>query len=290
MRDRPGRGQEQGNLQGESDGSCSTRFQDSSLHDCEAGNDFSSISGDFIYRHHVEPRVKLYVPREESFPIPLKYIDVTRATNASLDVMLEKNIDYYWNVDGDRELSDMSTGFTIFTVLNEKQPDGYTWSMGGLTRKQTTSRPDNVWPDIWKHMSDGSICKEKQKWAIEKPKLEMGSSRHGSNRRRRTREGPEPVCASTLADRVAHAGGEGRINVLPWCRLVGVVSHLRKIGLPTRVSGTGMAVLTYPCPRKPCFGGSKGCARVTGKAGENGQNSGAGRQLTLDKTVGSWVW
>ena len=38
--------------------------------------------------------------------------------------------------------------------------------------------------------------------------------------------------------------------------------------------GTGTTVLTYPCPSQPCFGGSKGCARVTGKAGENGQHSG----------------
>ena len=38
--------------------------------------------------------------------------------------------------------------------------------------------------------------------------------------------------------------------------------------------GTGMTVLTYPCPSQPCFGGSEGCAQVTGKAGENGQNSG----------------
>ena len=36
-------------------------------------NDFWSMSGSFIYHHHVEPRVKLYSPREESFPIPLKY-------------------------------------------------------------------------------------------------------------------------------------------------------------------------------------------------------------------------
>ena len=36
---------------------------------------FPSITGDFIYRHHVEPRVKLYMPREELFPIPLKCID-----------------------------------------------------------------------------------------------------------------------------------------------------------------------------------------------------------------------
>ena len=37
----------------------------------EAINDFWSMSGNFKNRHHVEPRVKLYLPREESFPIPL---------------------------------------------------------------------------------------------------------------------------------------------------------------------------------------------------------------------------
>ena len=57
----------------------------------------------FIYRHHVEPRVALYSPREESFPIPLKYIDVTRTTHTNLDVKLEKRIDDYWNIDGSRD-------------------------------------------------------------------------------------------------------------------------------------------------------------------------------------------
>ena len=47
-------------------------------------NDFWSISGNFTYRHYVEPRVKLYRPREESFPVPRKYIDVTRATHTNL--------------------------------------------------------------------------------------------------------------------------------------------------------------------------------------------------------------
>ena len=60
------------------------------------------MSGNFIYRHHVEPRVKLYSPREESFPIPLKYIDVSRTTHANLDFKQEKRIDDYWNIDGDR--------------------------------------------------------------------------------------------------------------------------------------------------------------------------------------------
>ena len=44
--------------------------------------------------------------------------------------------------------------------------------LGRLTRKQTTSRPDNVWPDMWKRMSDAAKCKAKRKWAIEKPKLD----------------------------------------------------------------------------------------------------------------------
>ena len=93
IRDRPDRGGEQGNLPGESDGSSSTPQRDSSWYDGDARNDFWPISGNSNYRHHVEPRVKLYVPREESFPIPLKYIDVTRTTHTSLDVMMEKHIE-----------------------------------------------------------------------------------------------------------------------------------------------------------------------------------------------------
>ena len=85
-------------------------------------NDFWSMSGSFMYRHHVEPRVKLYSPREESFPIPLKYIDVTRTTHTNLDVKQEKRIDDYWNIDGSRDLFDPWTGFTQFTLLDEKAP------------------------------------------------------------------------------------------------------------------------------------------------------------------------
>ena len=94
----------------------------------EAMNDFWSMSGSLIYRHHVEPRVKLYSPREESSPIPLKYIDVTRTTHTNLDVKQEKRIDDYWNINGSRDLSDPWTGFTQFTLLDEKAPDGYMWS------------------------------------------------------------------------------------------------------------------------------------------------------------------
>ena len=138
----------------------------------EAINDFWSMSGSFIYRHHVEPRVKLYSSREESFPIPLKYTDVTRTIHKNLDVKQEKRIDDYWNIDVSRDLSDPWTGFTQFTLLDEKAPDGYTWSGWRLTRKQLTSRPDHLWPELWKSMGKNAKLKEKQKWSEEKIHLD----------------------------------------------------------------------------------------------------------------------
>ena len=130
------------------------------------------MSGNFIYRHHVEPRVKLYSPREESFPIPLKYIDVSRTTHTNLDVKQEKRINDYWNIDGSRDLSDPWTGFTQFTLLEEKPPEGYMWSGRRLTRKQQTSRPDHLWPELWRGMSKNTKLREKQKWSNEKLHLE----------------------------------------------------------------------------------------------------------------------
>ena len=94
--------------------------QDSLHSDGEARNYFWSISGNYIYRHHVESRVKLHVPTEESSLIPLKDIDVTRTTDTTSDVMSEKHIEDYWNVDGDRDLSDAWTGFTRFTIIGRK--------------------------------------------------------------------------------------------------------------------------------------------------------------------------
>ena len=51
--------------------------------------------------------------------------------------------------------------------------------VGILTRKQTTSRPDNVWQDMWKHMSDAPKNKVKQRWAIPKPKLDNARQLRG---------------------------------------------------------------------------------------------------------------
>ena len=118
--------------------------------------------------------------KEETFPLAMKYVDVTRTTDTSLDVLLEKNIEDYWNVDGEKELSGVhGSGFTRFVPLKERPPEGFSWSGERLTRNQKNSRPDDVWPDMWTHVSDAEEKKAKHRWAIEKPKLENARQLRG---------------------------------------------------------------------------------------------------------------
>ena len=179
VREHPIRGESKRDFLGESERSLPPPPQDSLPDAGEAINDFWSMSGNFIHRHHVEPRVKLYSPREESFPIPLKYIEVSKTTHTNLDVKKEKCIDDYWNIDGSRDLSDPWTGFTRFSLLEEKPPDGCVWPGERLTRKQLTSRPDHLCPEIWKTMGQNAKLKEKQKWSHEKPKLDNARKLRG---------------------------------------------------------------------------------------------------------------
>ena len=98
-------------LEGEPEGFQPTETKD----DAEARNDFWLIQGNFTPVH-------LFVPKEETFPIPLKYIDVPRATNTNLDVLQEKRVDDCWNVDVNRSLSEFWKGFTKFTPWKEEPP------------------------------------------------------------------------------------------------------------------------------------------------------------------------
>ena len=86
--------------------------------------------------------------------------------------MLERRIDHYWNFDGSRDLLASWTGFTQFTLCEEKPPDGYLWSGGRITRKQLTSRPDHLWPELWIKLERNAKLKEKHNWSDEKPKLD----------------------------------------------------------------------------------------------------------------------
>ena len=168
VRDHPIRGEGHGDFLGESEGSPPSPPQDSCPDAGEERHDFWSMSGNFKNRHHVELRVKLYSPREESsFPIPLKYTDVSRTTHTNLDVMQESRIHDCWSIDGSRDLSDSWTGFTQFTLLvRNLQKDRYMCSGRRLTRRQVTSRPDHLWTEFWIKLGRNAKLKEKQKNSI----------------------------------------------------------------------------------------------------------------------------
>ena len=105
---------------------------------------------------------------------------------------------------------------------------------------------------------------------------------------------PTCVCANTpLHSGLRTQREKGELTSLPWYRLVGVaippvIREGGRAGLPKKGKWSPRGI---SLPKPAVIDGSEGCARGTGKAGENGQNSGeVGGSSALDKTVGSRVW
>ena len=86
-------------------------------------------------RHHIEPRVQLLVPKEETFLVPLKCIDVTRAAFSNLDVLQEKRVDVFLNVDANRSLSDSRPPHRATTTCDQcRERVIHTTARGSLER------------------------------------------------------------------------------------------------------------------------------------------------------------
>ena len=120
------------------------------------------------------------MPKEESFPIPLKYVVVIRTTHTNLDVLEERRIDDCWNVDADRSLSDSWAGFTKFSLRSENLPKGCMWSWERLTKIQATTRPDYVWPETWSGMPKAAQKKKASMVHLKKTKLDDARKLRGS--------------------------------------------------------------------------------------------------------------
>ena len=114
----------------------------------------------------MEPRVKLYMPREASFHISLKYIDETMSTRTSLDAMLEKGIDDNWNVDRDRDLSDT---WTVFYYIHDigRKATGWIYMVRGATDKEANDIKTRL--PVARDMERDVRCEKKSKsrlWKI----------------------------------------------------------------------------------------------------------------------------
>ena len=46
------------------------------------------------------------------------------------------------------------------------------WSGERLTKVQTTTRPDHVWPEVWSKIGKAAQNREEQEWKNEEPKLD----------------------------------------------------------------------------------------------------------------------
>ena len=132
----------------------------------------------WLNRHHVEPRVKLYSPREESFPIPMK---LTSPDLLIQTLMLCKNVASMTIGTSMRQEICLILGQVSlsFTVLEQKPLDGYMCSGRRLTKREVTSRPDYLWSELWTILGRNVKLKERHIWAIEKPKLDNARKLRG---------------------------------------------------------------------------------------------------------------
>ena len=112
IRDDPERGELRDDLRGESDGS---QRIDTMMDDREVRNDFWSIEGNYMYRHHVGPGVSSLCRRKNHSQCHCDTLTWSGRTHATSDVMQESRTDDWWNIDVGRILSDSWTVFTKFT-------------------------------------------------------------------------------------------------------------------------------------------------------------------------------
>ena len=158
MRERPIRGESHVDFIGESEGSLPPPH-DSFPDAGEAMDDFWSMSGNFMYRHHVEPRVK-----QDSRNWNRRLDRLCRTFHHhNLDVMQElphrRLLEHRW-VKRYVWISDRFHS-VYFIGREASRPDicgpGRDWP-----RKQLTSRPDHSWPELWIQMGRNAQVKERQ--------------------------------------------------------------------------------------------------------------------------------
>ena len=77
-------------------------------------------------------------------------------------------------------MSDSWTGFTQFTLLEEKLPDGFLWSGWEIKKKTAVDiQARSFMPELWTKLGRNAKLKERQKWSHEKSKLDNAKRLRG---------------------------------------------------------------------------------------------------------------
>ena len=90
----------------------------------------------------LNPESNFYSPREESFPIPLKHIDVSRTTLRTW-MFCKRAASMTFGTSMDQEICLFLGQVSLSLLLSEKPPEEFLWSGWRLTKRQPTSRPDH---------------------------------------------------------------------------------------------------------------------------------------------------
>ena len=101
------------------------------------------------------------------------------------------------------------------------------WSGERLTKRQATSRPDHLWPELWRGMSKNAKLREKQKLSNEKPKLDSARRLQGiyfidpedmefkeiiKNARRKLETPMAPAMPCNICKKSKHGETRGKTN------------------------------------------------------------------------------
>ena len=127
---------------------------------------------------HNKPRTKLFQPTDANCPIPIKYIDIIRTTETDLKEKALSKIEDFW-VTAEKELPDSWIGKTTFELLRPLPPVGYSCIEGRLTKTQETTRPGNIWPEIWRSMSKKIKQQAISAWEVEDKRREQARGIQG---------------------------------------------------------------------------------------------------------------
>ena len=143
--------------------------------------DYWTLTNDVLAIHHLKPRLKMFVPTEQTLPIPVEYLDIMRTTVTNIDNELERRIVDYWydNPQAGRDLTIPWTGRTTFDLLKPKPDPGWSWQAGRLTKIQKTTRPPDIRSEEWGHMSKKDKKKAIDLWAEEGPRQDALRNKRG---------------------------------------------------------------------------------------------------------------
>ena len=89
-----------------------------------------------------------------------------RRTHIDIEDESAHEVEDIWTESGEMELSHPWVGKTFFDLLHPPAPPGWERQNGRLTKIQKTTRPENVWVEVWRNMVESDKKEAIAKWKV----------------------------------------------------------------------------------------------------------------------------